>query len=119
MAKVNPNNENEAKSDIFSWDMFKSDTNISLSKNIKIIPWLSKSKFLSFMTKVNPKNGNETKPDIFPWDVFKSNSNFFLMKKYQNICKTFKIKSKLLSFMTKVNPSNGNEKNKKTKNRHF
>ena len=71
------------------------------------------------MTKVNPKNGNETKPDIFPWDVFKSNSNFFLMKKYQNICKTFKIKSKLLSFMTKVNPSNGNEKKKKKKNRHF
>ena len=51
MAKVNPNNENEAKSDIFSWDMFKSDTNISLSKNIKIIPWLSESKFLSFMKK--------------------------------------------------------------------
>ena len=26
MTKVNPDNENEAKSDIFSWDIFKSDT---------------------------------------------------------------------------------------------
>ena len=34
---------------------------ISLSKNIKIFQWLSKSKFLSFMAKVNPDNGNETR----------------------------------------------------------
>ena len=26
MAKVNPNNGNETKSDIFPWDIFKSDT---------------------------------------------------------------------------------------------
>ena len=25
MTTVNPNNENETKSDIFSWDIFKSD----------------------------------------------------------------------------------------------
>ena len=25
MTKVNPNNENETKSDIFPWDIFKSD----------------------------------------------------------------------------------------------
>ena len=25
MAKVNPNNKNETKSDIFPWDIFKSD----------------------------------------------------------------------------------------------
>ena len=25
MTKVNPNNENESKSDIFLWDIFKSD----------------------------------------------------------------------------------------------
>ena len=31
-----------------------------LSKNIEVFQWLSKSKFLSFMTKVNPNNGNET-----------------------------------------------------------
>ena len=26
MTKVNPNNGNETKSDIFTWDIFKSDT---------------------------------------------------------------------------------------------
>ena len=66
MTKVNPNNGYEAKSDIFPWDMLKSDTNICLSKNIEVFPWLSKSEFLSFITKVNPKNGKETKSDIFP-----------------------------------------------------
>ena len=37
-----------------------------LSKNIEVFQWLSKSKFLSFITKVNPNNGNETNSDIFP-----------------------------------------------------
>ena len=70
MNKVNPNNGNEAKSDIFPWDIFKSDTISFLSKNIKIFQWLSKSKFLSFMTKVNPSKGNETKSDISLWDIY-------------------------------------------------
>ena len=60
----------------FPWDIFKSDTMSLLSKNIKVFQWLSKSKFLSFMTKVNPNNGNETKSDIFPWDIFKSDIIF-------------------------------------------
>ena len=36
MTKVNPNNGNETKSDIFPWDIFKSDPICFLSKNIKI-----------------------------------------------------------------------------------
>ena len=36
-----------------------------LSKNIEVFQWLSKSKFLSFMTTVNLNNGNEAKSDIF------------------------------------------------------
>ena len=32
MTKVKPNNGNEIKSDIFSWDIFKSDTISLLSK---------------------------------------------------------------------------------------
>ena len=36
-----------------------------LSKNIEVFQWLSKSKFLSFITKVSPDNQNETKSDIF------------------------------------------------------
>ena len=51
-----------------------------LLKNIKIFQWLSKSKFLSFMTKVNPNNGIETKSDIFPWNIIKSDI-FFIGRK--------------------------------------
>ena len=36
MTKVNPNNGNETKSDIFSWDIFKYDNIFFLSKNIKV-----------------------------------------------------------------------------------
>ena len=62
MTKVNPNNGNETTSDIFPWDISKSDTRYQ---------WLSKLNFLSFMVKVNPSSGNETKSDIFSWDIFK------------------------------------------------
>ena len=66
MTKVNPNNGNETKSDIFPWEIFKSDVIYFFIKEIKIFQRLSKSIFLSFMTKVNPNNGNETKSGIFP-----------------------------------------------------
>ena len=36
-----------------------------LLKNIKVLQWFSKSKFLSFITEVNPNNENETKSGIF------------------------------------------------------
>ena len=36
MTKVNPNNGNETKSDIFSWGIFKSDINFHWPQNIKI-----------------------------------------------------------------------------------
>ena len=49
-----------------------------LSKNIKVFQWLSKLKFLRFMTKVNPNNGNDTKSDIFSWDIFKSDIVFHM-----------------------------------------
>ena len=54
MTKVNPNYRNETKSDIFSWNIFKSDTLSLVIKNIRVFQWLSKSNFLSFMTTVNP-----------------------------------------------------------------
>ena len=80
MTKVNPNNRNETKSDIFPWDIFKFDSISFLLKYIKVFQWLSKSEFLSFMTKVNPNNGNETESDIFSWDIFKSDT--FFIKTY-------------------------------------
>ena len=36
MTKVNPNNGNETKSDIFPCDIFKYDTISFLSKNVKV-----------------------------------------------------------------------------------
>ena len=36
-----------------------------LSNNNKVFQWLSKSKFLSFMTNVKPNNGSETKISYF------------------------------------------------------
>ena len=37
MTKVNPNNGNETKSDIFPWDMFTSDTISFFVKNYRYI----------------------------------------------------------------------------------
>ena len=74
MTKVNLNNGNETKWEIFPWDIFKPDS-ISFFY-IKAFEWLSKSEFLSFMTKVYPNDGNETKSDIFPRDIFKSDIIF-------------------------------------------
>ena len=61
---VNPNNGNETKSNIFPWDIFKSDAISFFSKNIK----------------ASPNIGNETKSDIFPWDIFKPDTISFLSK---------------------------------------
>ena len=76
MTKVNQKNEYETKSDISPCEIFKSDVISFLSKNIKVLQYLSKSSFLRFMTRVNPNNGNETKSDIFPRNIFKSNTIF-------------------------------------------
>ena len=45
MTKVNLNNGNETKWDIFPGDIFKSNTISFFSKNIKMLQWISKSKF--------------------------------------------------------------------------
>ena len=37
MTKVNAFNGNETKSDIFPWDIFKSNTTSFLSKNIEVL----------------------------------------------------------------------------------
>ena len=63
---------------------------LSLSKNIKIFQWHSKSKLLSFMTTVNPNNGIETKLDIFSWNIFKSGIIFIghkILNHFNDFCK--------------------------------
>ena len=69
MTKVNPNNGNETRSQIWTCGIFKSGIISFLSKNIKVFQCLSKSKYLSFMTTVNQKNENVTKSDIFKSDI--------------------------------------------------
>ena len=81
MTKVSLSNGNETKSDIFPWNIFKSDGISFLSKHIKVFQWLSKSKFFNCMTKVNPNNGNEIKPDIFPMDVLSRSDTIFIVCK--------------------------------------
>ena len=81
MTKVSLNNGKETKSDIFPWDIFKSDSISSLSKYINVFQWLSKSTFLNFMTKMNPNNGNERKPDIFPREVLSRSDIIFIGRK--------------------------------------
>ena len=49
----------------FHWIYSNLTPYLSLSKDIQIFQWLSKSKFLSCMTKVNPKNGIETSQTFF------------------------------------------------------
>ena len=78
---MNPKNGNETKSDIFHGAYSNLTPYLFLSKNIKVLQRLSKSKFLSFITKVNPNSRNETKSNIFPWDIFKSDTIPFLTKK--------------------------------------
>ena len=108
MTKVSLNNGNDTKSDIFPWDIFKSDSiSFFSSKYIKLkqrnkIKHFFKGHiqiwhhiffyqnilkyFNDFQNQnVNPKNKNEAKSDIFPWDIFKSETFF-----YQNILKYFK-----------------------------
>ena len=49
------------KSDIFPWDIFKSDTISFYQKILKYLVDFQDQNFSSFMTKVNPSNGYETK----------------------------------------------------------
>ena len=65
MTKVNPNSRNEAKSDILLWGTFKSDIIYFFYQKVKVFHWLSKSKFLIFMTEGNPNNRDDGKSDIF------------------------------------------------------
>ena len=75
MTKANPTSGIETKWDILMGHIQMLRHKVFI-KNIKVLQWLSKSNFLSFMTKVNPSNGNETKSDIF--DGTYSTLRFFL-----------------------------------------
>ena len=81
---MNLNNRNERKSDIFPWEIFKSDT--FFYQNILKYFNDFQNQNLNFMTKMNQNNGNETKSDIFPRDILKSDIIFIGRKilKYFN-----------------------------------
>ena len=93
LTKVNPNNGNQIKIRDISMGHPKIWHNIFLwLKQFRLFQWLSKLKFLSFMTKKDRRNGNETKSENFPCGIFKSNSIYFFIKKYYTISMTFKMK---------------------------
>ena len=72
ITKVNPNNENEAKSQAFFHETYSNLTPyLFYQKILKYFDDFQNQNFSSFMTKVNPNNGNGTKTDIFPWHIFK------------------------------------------------
>ena len=49
MTKVNPNNGNQTKSDIFPWDMFKSNTiSFFIKKKLKYFKMTSRIKISQF-----------------------------------------------------------------------
>ena len=60
MTKVKPSNGNETKSDIFSWDIFKSNTISFYQKILKYFNDFQNSNISVLLTKVNPNNGIKT-----------------------------------------------------------
>ena len=59
MTKVKPSNGNETKSDIFSWDIFKSNTISFYQKILKYCSDFQNWNISVLLTKVNPNNGIE------------------------------------------------------------
>ena len=56
MTKLNPNNGNQTKSDIFPRDVFKSDTISFFIKKYQSISMTFKIEISHFMTKMNPND---------------------------------------------------------------
>ena len=81
MTAINPSNENEAKSDVFPWDIFKSDVISFLSKNIKVSQSLSKSQLISFMIKVKPSQTEKKQSQTFVRGTNSNLTSFFISHK--------------------------------------
>ena len=66
MTKVNPNKENGAKLDIFSWDIFKSDIIFHWQQNTKIFQWLLQLVSFNFIINTSTKKlkWNKIKPKM-------------------------------------------------------
>ena len=82
MTKVNPSNGNESKSDIFPWDIFKSDSMSFLSKNIKVFQWLFKIEFSQFYDQSEPKQRKWIKIRHLPMGHIQIWLHVFFIKKY-------------------------------------
>ena len=71
MSKVNSNNGNETKTDIFSWSTFKSDIIFHSSQNTEIIQWLLYLASFNSIGKVSTNKKIETKlRDMCKSDIF-------------------------------------------------
>ena len=110
MTKVNPNNVNENGSDIFPWNIFKSDT-IDLFFYLKFLQYLNDSQnqnFSVFELKWT-KTMEIKKSHTFSYGTYsRLTSYLFFLKKIYEVFQ-WPSKSKFLSFMTTVNPNIGIE----------
>ena len=95
ITKVNPNNRNETKSDIFTWDRFKSDTISFLPKSIKVCQRLSKSEFSVLWLKWIQTMGR-SKIRHFSTGHVQIWHQYLFIKKYKSISMTFKISFSVL-----------------------
>ena len=108
MNKFNPNNANQTKSDIFLWDIFKSDVISFFYQEIlkcfndlqnKYFPVLRIAWTQTMEMKQNQTFFHDTYSNLTPYHFLSKNNEVF----------QWLSKSKFLSFMNKVNPNNGNE----------
>ena len=83
MNNVNPKNGNGTISDIIPWDIFKSNLIDCLIKNIKVLQWFSKSKFICFMIKEKPNKENEVNETFFH-GTHSHLTSLFIGRKYFN-----------------------------------
>ena len=79
--------QNQTFSHVTCWNLTQY---LFLSKNNEVFQWLSKSKFLSFMTKRNPNNQNERKSVIFPWDIVNFDNKYSFCYKILKYSSDFK-----------------------------
>ena len=107
MTKVNRSYGNETNSDIFSWDIYKSDAVSFLSKKVKYLNYFQNRNFLALwlkQTQTVEMKQNQT----FAHRTYSNLTSYILLSEKNKVFKWL-LKSKFLSFMNEVNPNDGNE----------
>ena len=102
MTKMNRSYGNETNSDIFSWDIYKSDAVSFLSKKLKYLNYFQNRNFLALwlkQTQTVEMKQNQT----FAHRTYPNLTSYILLSEKNKVFKWL-LKSKFLSFMNEVNP---------------